>query len=250
MSNFLLLTIYSISLYLIIGLALFLIRKFVKPVKYELIYIVIAVITVVLHYSEVIYYLIKGIEFEVTSNLYLPVYPCNAIMWLNVIIIFFIYKKGKVFDVLATISFFIGTTCGIIGLSFNENFLNNPVLSDIGILKGLLSHATMIFCCVSLFVFGFFKISMVRSSLYSLFGFLYFFLCNLISNIVLRFRGLEEVDNYYIKESMPGVSFINFYTIGLMGLTLLIIITFVYELVCVDKENRSYYIKKKENKNA
>lgn len=251
MNSFLLLTILSISLYVIIGLVLFLIRKYIKPVKYELIFIVMSLLTVLLHYIEVIINLIRGVDFEFTSNLYLPVYPCNAIMWLNVIIIFFIFKKGKVFEVLATVSLFIGTTCGIIGLSFNENFLSNPVLSDIGILKGLLSHATMIFCCLSLGVLGFVKIRVIRSTLYSLFGFVYFFLCDLYSNFVLRLRGLEEVDNYFIRGSMEEVPFINFYTISLIGLILLILITFAYELVFVEKEERSFYnLKKKGDENA
>ena len=232
-------------------MSFYIIKKTNLKKHFNIIFITGSILTVFIHYLEALVFLITKKPYEFSPNMYLPVYPCNAIMWLNIIMIPFLFKKGKVFEILATISFFIGSMCGIIGLSFNENFLRTPSLSDIGILKGLLSHGVMIFTCLSLFVLGKLKINTIKNTLYSLFGFLYFIICYFISNTVLGLRELEKVDYYYISSSMENASFINFYTISIIGLVLLICFTLIYERVMYDEEDRTvYYLKKKVKKDA
>ena len=251
MNNFGFLLLISLGIYLVIMVSFVIIKKTDLKNHFNIIFITGSLLTVYIHYLEALACLITKTPYVFTPNMYLPVYPCNAIMWLNVFMIPFLFKKGKAFTILATISFFIGTMCGFIGLTFNENFLRTPDLHDISILKGLLSHGMMIFTCLSLFVLNKLKINTIKNVLHSLFGFLYFIICYFISNIVLGIKGLDRVDYYYISTSMENVPFINFYTISIIGLILLIVITLIYEKVKYKEEDRSiYYLKVRFKKNV
>ena len=106
-----------------------------------------------IHISDLwVDYLKSGGYVYVGSVHIFPMYPCNIIMWMLLIAAFTENKKGRFFKLVAEFCFTIGTVCGAIGILLNMNFAANPTLLDYGVLKGLLSHSTMLFGCIYLFV--------------------------------------------------------------------------------------------------
>lgn len=120
-----------------------------------------AILTVVIHYSNLwVDYFLNGGTATIENNHILPVYPCNVIMWMLLTASLLQNKKCLLFQLLSEFCFYGGTICGIIGIAFNANFGNTPTLADYDILKGLLSHSTMLFGCIYMLVGGFIKIRM------------------------------------------------------------------------------------------
>ena len=67
-------------------------------------------------------------------------------------------KKCLLFQLLSEFCFYGGFICGVLGIVMNTNFDNNPTLADYDVLKGLLSHSTMLFGCLYMFVGKFMRI--------------------------------------------------------------------------------------------
>ncbi|MBQ6997255.1 MAG: YwaF family protein [Oscillospiraceae bacterium] len=108
-----------------------------------------AVLTVMLHYSNLwVDYFATGGTATVENNHILPVYPCNVVMWMLLVSALIKNKQRLLFRILSEFCFYVGTLCGIIGIVLNFNFDNNPTLTDYYVLKGLLSHSTMLFGCL------------------------------------------------------------------------------------------------------
>ncbi len=225
------LLIFSTVMMIIVTLVLILLYKLeLKEKTKNLIFIISSILTVIIHYLPFIVSLFKG--HILTDNIYyLPVYPCNVIMWLNIILCFFLKKKNVVFETLADFSFFCGTLCGLIGLFFNENFLSNPVFFDLISIKGLFSHVVMIFACLSLGVFKWIKVNTLKNTLHLLIGCLIFVFCHFYTNLILGLQGLEKTDAFYINKMFEKGAYLNFFTISILGLILIIVGTKLYEKI-------------------
>lgn len=225
------LLLFSIIMMIIVILLLIIVNKYVVEEKNQnILFIITSLLTVIIHYLPFIVSLFKGKI--LTDNIYyLPVYPCNVIMWLNIIMCFFIKKKNVVFQTLADFSFFCGTICGLIGLFLNENFLNNPIFLDLINIKGLFSHVVMIFTCLSIGVFKWIKVNTLRNTIHLLIGCFIFVICHLYTNLILKLRGLEKVDAFYINKMFEKGAYLNFFTISLLGLIIIIVGTKIYEKI-------------------
>ena len=82
-----------------------------------------AVVTVLIHYSNIwVEYFTTGGTVTVENNHLLPVYPCNVVMWMLLIVACVKEKKGLWFDMLAEFCFYGGTVCGVLGIVLNTNF--------------------------------------------------------------------------------------------------------------------------------
>ena len=175
----------------------------------------------------------------IENNLILPIYPCNIVMWLLVIVAFMKNKESKLFNHVAEFTFIGGTLCGVIGVLFNINFLNNPDFKDYDILKGLLSHSVMIFGTVYIYLFKYIKLDVIRTTKSIIFGLLMFTCIGLVINTLYRIFGLESV-NAMFMESNPfeNLPFINFFTIGVFGVLLSFVGLNIYEIITLDKEDR------------
>lgn len=207
-----------------------------------------AVITVALHYSSLwVDYLTTG-SAEVENNHLFPVYPCNIIMWLLLIAA---YKKDKtdtVFTLLSEFLFWGGVVCGSIGIIFNINYDNTPSLLDYDVLKGLVSHSTMLFGCIYMRVGGYMRFRVFNVA--SCAGGLMLFLADgMFVNRIYKMFNLEPVNAMYLLESpfasMPWLSPI---FMGVVGLSLLFAGLALYELR-LPKEER-WYSKLKAYRNA
>lgn len=213
-----------------------------------------AIITVLIHYSIMWVQYLSNETVEVGRNMLFPFYACNACMWLLVIVAFIKNKNGLLFRILAEFVFFAGIVCGIIGILLNENYVGSTGLNDYEVLKGLLSHSTMLAGAIYLLVGGFIKIR-VFNVISVVCGLVIFLVDGLLMNWLFDVCGLGQGNSMFLQEppfeSMP---WLNTAVIGLAAVIVCFTITSIYEQITLKKEDRWYfkikqYIKsKKEQK--
>ena len=207
---------------------------------------------VFIHYSILWYDFLTTGEADAGGTMLFPIYPCNVIMWLLVIVAFNKNRESKVYRILADFCFYVGTFCGIIGIVINENFLNNPNFLDYDIFKGLLSHSVMVFGCMYLFIMGYIKVNALNNTISAVFGLLMFLCIGMLVNGLYSIFGLDPVNSMYLQElPFPELPFINTFTIGIGGVIIVFILSNIFESVYLEKENRVLNkIRKQINKRA
>ena len=204
-----------------------------------------AVLTVVLHYSNLwVNYFVSGGTATVENNHLLPVYPCNVVMWLLLISALIRNKNCLAFRMMSEFCFYVGTVCGILGIVLNFNFDNTPTLADYEILKGMLSHSTMLFGCLYLFAGGFVRIRMFNF-VSVIAGLSCFILCGLITNNIYRHFGMDAPDGMWLQS--------NPFQFGLPPMVLALVVTSILFAIInlwqmhLPEEDRWY--KKTESRN-
>lgn len=185
-----------------------------------------AILTVLIHYSDIwVDYFRTGGYTYVTSVHILPVYPCNVMMWMLLIAALMKDKQSLPFRMLSEFCFYGGILCGILGIVLNENFDSNPTLTDYGVLKGLLSHSTMLLGCIYMKVGKYFAVQ--SSNAFSVAaGASVFVLCGIGVNRLYDHFGMETPDGMFLRHNpyfpcspiLPGIC-----VIGLMYIVLLLV---------------------------
>lgn len=161
----------------------------------------IAVITVIIHYSNLwVDYFRNGGTVTVENNQLLPVYPCNVVMWMLLIASCIRNKDSLPFQMLGEFCFYAGCICGVLGIVLNTNFDNNPTLADYNILKGLLSHSTMLLGCIYMLTGGFIRIRVFNAVSVAA-GLGVFIACGLGVNWLYEFFGLEAPDGMWLRSN-------------------------------------------------
>ena len=206
-----------------------------------------AISTLVIHFSGLWYtYLTQGYT-EANLEYIFPVFPCHICMWLLVISATVLDKDNALARILKDFTFLGGTVGGIIGIVFNFNFANNPTLTDYYVLKGLLSHSTMVAGCILLFVAGGAAIRLKRSLTAVACGFSLFIADGLLINYVFARFGFEECNAMYLLHApFEQFPFINIYTIVISGFAVTAVIAILYELAFVPHGERWYNRRKKK----
>lgn len=212
-----------------------------KDERKNLVVKVCAILTVILHYSSLYVDYFSVGEALVESTMLLPIYPCHIVMWLLVIVAFYKNKSSKIYKLLAEATFYIGIVGGTIGIMFNENYFNNPNLAEWGVLKGMLSHSTMLLGCIYLKVGDFIKIRV--SNLYGILtGLCILIVDGFLVISIFRLFDMEPPNAMYLLENpFPSIPWINTWAIGILGIVIGFIITSVYELMCLEKKEHWYY---------
>lgn len=160
-----------------------------------------AIATVLIHYSNLwVDYFASGGSASIENNHILPVYPCNVVMWMLLIAARLQNKRGLLFQLLGEFCFYGGTICGVIGIVLNANFGNNPTLADYDILKGLLSHSTMLFGCLYMLVGKYIKIRVFNVVSVSA-GLSCFVLCGWGVNTLYEYFGMEAPDGMFLRSN-------------------------------------------------
>ena len=229
-----------ISLIVTIGL-LILCRLFVKTDKgKEKVLKASAISTVILHYSSLwVDYLTTG-SAEVNSVMIFAVYPCNICMWILLVLALCKKRDNIVYRLFATGLFWVGTGCGFIGIFLNENFASNPTLADWDVLKGLLSHSTMLFGTIYLAVSKFARIR-VFNVLGAVSVLLVFIADGLFINGLFKAFDLPAKNSMYLQEPpFPSMPWLNTWTIGVCAVLVVFIATALYEQFTLPKEERWY----------
>ena len=187
-----------------------------------------AIITVLIHYSNLwVDYFASGGSATIENNHILPVYPCNVVMWMLLIAALVGNKKSRLFQILSEFCFYGGTVCGVLGIVLNANFGNTPTLADYDILKGMVSHSTMLFGCLYMLVGGFVKIRVFNAVSVAI-GLATFVLCGAVVNRLYEHFGMTPPDGMFLKSNpYLGVSPI---ILGMIAVLLLFAVLALYEL--------------------
>lgn len=165
-----------------------------------------AIITVVIHLSDAwVDFFTTGGQAPITSVHILPIYPCNVVMWMLLVASLLRNKQGIPFQMLGEFCAFIGTICGIVGIVFNANFDNTPTLADYDILKGMLSHSTMLVGTLYLAVGGYVHMRTFNAVSVAA-GLGTFVLCGLTVDWLYEAFGMEAPDGMFLR-SNPYFSF-------------------------------------------
>lgn len=236
------LIIFSIIIFILIFISLYIIHKYIKDqATKDKILKATAIITVIIHYSNVwVSYFQTGTP-QVDNTLILPIYPCNICMWMLLIVSTMKNNNSIVKKVLLEFLAFGGTVCGSIGLFANEIFLNNPTFTDYSVLKGLLSHATMVFGTLFILTQGYIKVRTKDMTISCTIGLGIFAIIGGIINLLFHVFKLEPVNAMFMLEfpiKLPGFNFI---TLGIAGVIVAFLLSTVFEILFLPLENRWYY---------
>ncbi|MBQ8319407.1 MAG: hypothetical protein IJX81_00835 [Clostridia bacterium] len=213
-----------------------------KDVQKTLFLKVVATVTVILHYSGiwVEFFGNGGSTAGLEGSHLLPIYPCHIMMWLLFVTAFIKNKQSFAFRTLAEFCFWGGIVCGTIGILLNENYSSTPDLRDWSILKGLLSHSTLLIGCIYMRVGSFMKIR-VYNTLSVVIGLMLFIVDGLFANWLYAVCGLPEVNAMYLLYSpFPSMPWLSPMLMGAVGVSVLLAGLALYELH-FPKEERWYF---------
>lgn len=204
-----------------------------------------AIITVVIHYSIMWVQYLKNETVTVGSNMLFPTYACNACMWMLVVVAFIKNKNGLLFKLLAEFVFWGGIVCGVVGILLNENYVGSIGLADYEILKGLLSHSTMLIGAIYLLVGKFIKIR-VFNVISVAFGLCIFLIDGFIVNAIFSFFRNEQANSMFLQEPpFDAMPWLNTAFIGVLAIAVCFTITTIYEQIALPSNER-WYTKLKE----
>lgn len=230
---------------------LYLVKKYVTEEKGKRIFLfVVALSTVALHYSSLWVDYLSGEDAVANETMLFPVYPCNVMMWLLFIASVIKNRDTTFYKMLCSFLFFGGIICGSIGIIFNENYANTPNLLDWDILKGLLSHSTLLIGCIYVYLAGYIELK-VDDVFGCLFGLTFFIADTLVINLLYAICGLGKSNAMYLFHGpLDGAPWFNGPIMGILGLLLVFSILALYEKITLPKEERWYnrYKKYKEEK--
>lgn len=233
--------LYMIISGLISGILLWLMHKHLKTEdkKYAALKF-FAIITVIIHFSSLWVDFFSTGSAEVENAMLLPIHPCNVCMWLLVISAFAKKKDTLAYRILTEFTFLGGCVCGFIGILLNVNYDLNPSLLNYNVLKGLLSHSTMIIGCAYLAISGIVKIR-VRNVASVAAGFLLFGIDGFVINTLYAIFKLKTCNSMYLLEApYENMPWLITPVIGLMGVTLTFIVTALYEQIFLPPSERWY----------
>lgn len=205
-----------------------------------------AVLTVVIHYSSLWVDFFSTGTATVQDSMLLPIYPCNICMWLLLIWSFVKNREGLIYRILTEYVFWAGTVCGTIGILLNENYASTPSLADYEVLKGLLSHSTMVIGCVYVLVAGFARLR-VRNVISVTAGLIFFIFDGIAVNTLFSVFKLDPCNSMYLLEPpFPDMPWLTNIAMGIMAVALVFVITAIYEQITLPKEERWYSILKEK----
>lgn len=199
-----------------------------------------AISTVIIHFSSLYVDFFSGREPDVEASMLLPLYPCNVAMWTLVIVAFMRNTEGKLFKFLSVVTFYLGIVGGVLGILINEIYIDNPNLADWFVLKGLLSHATMLYGCIYIVSAGFLKVK-VSNIFYVVLGLLMLVADGALM-ILLHVIFKQDPPNsmYLLEKPFESLPWVNVVTIGIMAIALIFIALAIYEQIALKKEERWY----------
>ncbi len=206
-----------------------------------------AIVTVIIHYSSLwVSFFATGDKAIEEAQLF-PIHPCNVCMWLLLACSFIKNKESRIFKIISEFTFWGGTVCGSIGIIINENFGSNPTLADYDVLKGMLSHSTMVLGCIYLLISGMVHIR-VSNVLSVAAGLIFFVIDGTIINTLYTIFDREACNSMYLQElPFPDMPWVNTLTMGIMGVAVAFIATAIYEQIALPKEERWYSKIKRRN---
>ena len=238
-------------------------KKTAKTDKAKKVWIIVAACgTVVVHYSSLIYHAIGNAVSpdHITSvysflqsnpNLVLPIYPCNVVMWLCLILAFLPKKDGKTYRFLVDFCFIFGVVSAFVGLCANGDYFNQNIAKDYDICKSAVAHGFMMTNVLLLPVLGYFKLDTIRNSINVFFGVVLMAIIGLVDDAIISVIGSVELMQQYnamflFKSPIDGLPFLTFYILGPVFVIGTFSVLTLIEFFALPKEER-WYSKKIRN---
>ncbi len=222
------------------GILIFLYVKVEDEGKKTLALRLMALVTVAIHYSSLWVDFFASGSLTIAPSHLLPIHPCNVCMWLLLAVSYIKNRESRIFKIMAEFIFWGGLVCGSIGIIINENFGANPTLADYGVLKGMLSHSTMVLGCIYVLVAGMIRIR-VKNVISVVAGLLFFALDGTVINLLYTVFGRGVCNSMYLQElPFPEMPWLNTLTMGILGVAVAFIATAIYEQVALPKDERWY----------
>jgi hypothetical protein len=241
--------LYMVCSGILTAVLLFLARRYAKDQQTRnFILKCSAIITVAIHYSNLwVDYFASGGSATIENNQILPVYPCNVVMWMLLIAAFLQNKKCLLFQLLGEFCMIGGTVCGVVGIVLNANFDANPTLADYDILKGLLSHSTMLFGCLYMAVGQFVRIRMFNTVSVTA-GLGCFVVCGLLVDSLYAAFGMEPPDGMFLRSNPYFDTPVVVLGIGVIGVMFVVFALWELRLPREERWYRKINLRKKHER--
>ncbi len=243
------LAIFNFILIGIVVALLILIKKTCKTdTSRRIALIILPAATILCHYSSLPYHYFTdntAMDYLISNpNLVLPIYPCNVVMWLALVL--GLLKKETAFrSFLIDYVFWFGLLSAIVGMFANVDYFRNPTFLDYDITKGTVSHAVMLLNILALPVLGCVKIKFeknllnISASVIMMYGIgLY---CNLLFTVLSSSETAYNVNSMFILHSpFPQLSFLKYPIIASLAVVLYSVLFHICELIAYKKGDRWY----------
>jgi hypothetical protein len=140
-----------------------------------------------------------------------------------------------------------GTVCGVVGIVLNANFDANPTLADYDILKGLLSHSTMLFGCLYMAVGQFVRIRMFNTVSVTA-GLGCFVVCGLLVDSLYATFGMEPPDGMFLRSNPYFDTPVVVLGIGVIGVMFVVFALWELRLPREERWYRKINLRKKHER--
>lgn len=217
-----------VSLFITVIL-LYLATRFLKKPKHKDAFLkVFAALTVFLHLLPLwVEFLTNNGQAFAYDNMLFPIYFCNLSMYLLVVTAFWGDKTTKAFKSVATVTGYAGTFGALISLFYPEYYFQAGTMLTLGVMKSMLSHSTMLVGSLFLITGNYFKIDVKQNVIVYSVGLLAYGLIGVLVNWTFTANGLHNPNAMYLTHPpIEGVNFLNAYTISLMMVGLVTLISY------------------------
>ena len=244
------LLILNTSFFAAFAVILSIIKKRVKTELTKNILLIVApIITLLVHYSQFIYDVMTGgdiiAHLSANPNLYMPLYPCNIVMWLTLIFALLKNKGSKFGEFCVDFIFWFGVAAAVIGMFANEDFIRTQSIADYAILKSIIAHATLLFNVLLLPIFGYVKIDVKRNFKNIIISLLVMGVigayCTLIFHALVSEAQAYFINSMFIVHSpFAGLDFLTYPVVALIAVPVYFVLFVICDLCAHKKGERSY----------
>ena len=243
------LLILNSSFFAAFAIILFIIKKRVKTERTKNILLLVApIITLLVHYSQFIYDALTGCDImahlSANPNLYMPLYPCNIVMWLTLVFAFLKNKNSKFGEFCVDYMFWFGVLAAVIGMFANEDFIRTQSIADFAILKSIIAHATLFFNILLLPIFGYVKIDVKKNFKNIVISVLVMGVtgayCTLIFYALVSYEQAYFINSMFMMHSpFAGLDFLTYPVVALIAVPVYLAIFIICKLFARRKGRRS-----------
>lgn len=251
------LLILNTSFFAAFAVILSIIKKRVKTELTKNILLLVApIITLLVHYSQFIYDVMTGgdimAHLSANPNLYMPLYPCNIVMWLTLIFALLKNKNSKFGEFCVDFIFWFGVAAAVIGMFANEDFIRTQSIADYAILKSIIAHATLLFNVLLLPIFSYVKIDVKRNFKNIIISLLVMGVigayCTLIFYALVSYEQAYFINSMFMVHSpFAGLDFLTYPVVALIAVPVYFVLFVICDL-CAHKKGKRFYNRTKNDR--
>lgn len=241
-----LLFIVNSVLVLINFLIMFLCCKYLSKKK-NLILIISAILTLVIHFSSLLYFQIVdgNMMSYLRENAFilLPAFPCNVVMWFCLIFALLKDKESRFAKFCVDFIVWLGLIATIIGMFANIDFIANPTFKDYIVLKGVLAHSALLLNIMIIMGFKYVKFDFVSNMVNMILVVVMLYIIGGYCNLLIYSFSTEEF--YYetngmfmVHSAFEGIDILTFQVISSIALVLYFIVFNILDFIKYEKGNR------------